>query len=399
MMEGMRRIGTVTALAVVLALSGCAAGAGPAQTPTAASVVPSATPTPTPTPEPLGALSMEQRVGQLFMVGSEVLAPSPETVAAVVDRHAGSIFLHGRTGGGTEAVLGVVAQFTALAPVPPGKPDGTGPTGGIPLWIATDQEGGEVQVIRGPGVDDIPYAIRQADLPDDQLQAAAGGWGAQLAAAGVTMNLAPVADIVTSHDARFDNPPVGALGRQYGYDAPTVQRKAGAFAAGMRSAGILPVFKHFPGLGHVGANTDVTADVIDTTVTADGPDVRVYGPLTQVGPSAVMMSAAVYQNIDPSIPAVFSPTVVGLLRSGVGFDGVIMTDDLSAAAATAAWARADRALMALEAGVDLLLVSADPSVYAEMYDAVLARAYADPAFAAVVDAAATRVIAAKAAHP
>lgn len=204
---------------------------------------------------------------------------------------------------------------------------------------------------------------------------------------------------MTSADTRFDNPPIGALGRQYGYDAPTVAAKAGAFAKGMRSAGILPVFKYFPGLGHVTANTDMTADVVDTTVTADSPDVSVYRPLVAAGPSAVMVSSAIYQGIDAGVPAVFSPAVVGLLRERVGFPGVVFSDDLSAAAATQAWAPADRAITAISAGVDVVLLSADPTVYPEMYDAVLAKAQYDPAFARVVDAAAARVVAAKLAAP
>lgn len=396
----MRRLASVlavaTALATVLVVTGCAA-ASPTPTPTPTATTPS--PTPTPTPDPLAALSLEQRVGQLFMVGTDVSAATPATLSAITDRHAGSIFLHGRTTAGTAPVAAVVAQFTALAPASAGAPDGAGPTGGVRLWVATDQEGGEVQVLRGPGFSDMPYGIRQADLPDDQLQAQAAQWGAELAAAGVDMNLAPVADIVTSQATRFDNPPIGALGRQYGYDAPTVEAKAGAFAEGMRSAGILPVFKHFPGLGHVTANTDTTANVVDTAVTADGPDVSVYGPLTSAGPSAVMVSTAIYQNIDPAGPAVFSPTVVGLVRTTVGFDGVIMTDDLSAAVAAEQWAPADRAIKAISAGVDVVLVSADPTVYPAMYDAVLAKAQSDPAFAKLVDAAAARVVAAKTTAP
>lgn len=398
----MRRVSVLIAAVTVLAMTSCAASA---PMPTgSATPAPSASPTQNPTPEPmtdpLAALSLEQRVGQLFMVGSDVSSATPATISAITDRHAGSIFLHGRTTAGTAPVATVVAQFTALVPAPAGGvPDGAGPTGGVRLWVATDQEGGEVQVLRGPGFDDMPYAIRQADLPDDQLQAKAAQWGAELAAAGIDMNLAPVADIVTSAATRFDNPPIGAFGRQYGYDAATVQAKAGAFAQGMRSAGILPVFKHFPGLGHVTANTDTTANVVDTTVTADGPDVTVYGPLTAAGASAVMMSTATYQHIDAATPAVFSPTVVGLVRGAAGFDGVIMTDDLSAAVAAEQWPPADRAIMALSAGVDVVLVSADPTVYPAMYDAVLAKAQSDPAFAALVDAAAARVVAAKAAHP
>lgn len=392
--SGAGRLGPIgLALAAALMLAGCAATAPPSPTPSpsssAATPTSSPTPTPSPTTDPLAGLSLEERVGQLFMVGTDVASATPDTLAAVTDRHAGSIFLHGRGTAGASAVAGVVGQFTGLVG------GASGPTGGVPLWVATDQEGGEVQVLQGPGFDDIPYAIRQADLSDDQLRAAATTWGQQLAAAGVTMNLAPVADIVTSAATRFDNPPIGGYGRQYGYDAPTVTAKAGAFADGMRAAGILPTFKHFPGLGHVTANTDDTADVVDTTVTADGPDVSVYGPLTQTGPSAVMVSSAIYQNIDGAGPAVFSPTVVGLVRDEVGFDGVILTDDVSAAVAVQAWSPADRAIGALSAGVDLVLVSADPTVFPAMYDAVLAKAQSDPAFAAVVDAAAARIVAAK----
>lgn len=375
------------ATAVLALLVGCASAA-PAPTGSASVPTPTPTATPTPTPDPVAALSLEQRVGQLFMVGTAVTGADPLTLSAVTDRHAGSIFLHGRSTGGVAPIADLVGQFTGLVAA------ADGPTAGIPLWVATDQEGGDVQVLRGPGFSDMPYAIRQADHPD-QLEASATQWGAELASAGVNVNLAPVADIVTSEATRFDNPPIGAMGRQYGYDAPTVQAGAGAFAAGMRASGILPVFKHFPGLGHVTANTDTTVHVVDTTVTADGPDVSVYGPLTAAGPSMVMVSSAIYQNIDPASPAVFSQAVVGLVRGTVGFDGVIITDDMSAATAVTPWVPADRAVLALSAGVDVVLVSADASVYAEMYDAVLAKAQSDPAFAQLVDTACARVLASK----
>ncbi|WP_431803694.1 glycoside hydrolase family 3 N-terminal domain-containing protein [Microbacterium sp. bgisy203] len=403
-MGPLRGLVAVTVLALVTVVAGCVPSVAPSPTaePSRSSVAPAPTPSPIADVDPTAALSLEQKVGQLFMVGTDVQSASPATITAITDRHAGSIFLHGRTTAGADAVAALVGQFTALAPASTARgnaPDGSGPTGGVRLWVATDQEGGEVQVLRGPGFSDMPYAIRQADLPADQLQAQATQWGAELAAAGVDMNLAPVADIVTSHDARFSNPPIGALGRQYGYDAPTVEAGAGAFAAGMRASGILPVFKHFPGLGHVTANTDTTANVHDATVAADGPDVGVYRPLTAAGASAVMVSTAIYDNIDASAPAVFSPRVVSLVRSDVGFDGVIMSDDLSAAAAAQAWAPGDRAVLAVTAGVDLVLVSADPTVYAAMYDAVLAKAQNDPAFAARVDEAAARVVTAKLARP
>jgi beta-N-acetylhexosaminidase len=384
---------TTAALALVLALGAAAIACAPGSTPTTSpSRQPTATPTPTPTPtvDPIAALTIEQRVGQLFMVGTSAQGADPVTLSAIADRHAGSIFLHGRSQAGVDATASVVRSFTSL--VSPAT------TGDEPLWVATDQEGGQVQVLQGPGFDRIPSALAQGTIPPDQLATQAQTWGGQLGMAGVNMNLAPVADIVTSPATARANAPIGALQREYGFDASTVESHAGAFADGMRAAGVVPTFKHFPGLGRVTGNTDFAAGIVDDTVDASAPDVDVYRGLTAgPGVSAVMLSTAIYKKIDPSVPAVFSKTVVtDLLRHEVGFDGVVMTDDMSATAQVKAWSPADRAVLSIQAGVDVVLVSADPSVYAPMYDAVLAKAKADPGFAQQVDDAARRVIEAKA---
>jgi beta-N-acetylhexosaminidase len=111
-----------------------------------------------------------------------------------------------------------------------------------------------------------------------------------------------------------------------------------------------------------------------------------------------MVSSAIYAKIDPSQPAVFSPTVVGILRDGLGFTGITITDDLSGAAQVASVAPGDRAVRTIAAGVDLVLVSHPSGVWAQMVDAVLARAGSDPAFRAKVDAAARRVLRWKQSH-
>jgi len=376
--------GLAASLAAVLALAaGCAPEPRPELSPSPAATTPSATPTAAATPT-AGDLPLDACVGQVLMVGTPVDEISPDAAAAIRDRGVGGLFLHGRSTAGVEATASLVAQFRDLAP-----------DGSPRLWVATDQEGGEVQVLRGPGFDEMPFAIRQADLGPDGLRAAATTWGGQLAAAGIDVNLAPVADIVTSAESRLDNPPIGALGRQYGYDERAVAAGAGAFAEGMRASGVLPTFKHFPGLGRVDANTDYTAEVLDTVVSADSPDVAVYRALTASGPSLVMVGTARYQGIDPDHPAAFSPAVLELLRERVGFDGVVITDDLSAAAAAEIVAPGDRAVEAIAAGVDVVLASADPTVLPAMYDAVAARAASDPAFAEQVRESCGRVLEAK----
>lgn len=371
-----------------LLLAGCVAPASeptpsrPQSSPTANE--PSPAPTPPSAVDPVASMSLEQRVGQLFMVGSAVSDPDPITLEAVSEQHVAGVFLHGRSSAGAAPAADFVRSFTQAHA-----------EGDPPLWVATDQEGGDVQVLSGPGFDDIPTALTQARNDAGTLRADATRWGAQLAGAGVNMNLAPVADIVTSPEAGRQNPPIGALNREYGFDQSSVATKAGAFAAGMRASQVMPTFKHFPGLGRVDRNTDTSAGVVDQTVGADSPDVAVYGALLAEGPAVVMMSTAVYTKIDPSAPAAFSPAAIAILRDQLGFDGVITTDDLSAAAQVKPWSPADRATLSIDAGVDLLLVSADPSVFPEMYQAVLSRARSDEAFAAKVDAAVGRILAAK----
>ncbi len=380
-------------VAALLLLSACAPGPAASRAPsgTAASTpaeasAPSVTPTPTPV-DPIAGLSLAQRVGQLFMVGTPRDSADAGTLAAVADRHVGGVFLHSSPRASAAQTAAVVARFTGLV--------SQGTTGDVPLWIATDQEGGDVQVLYGPGFDPIPSALMQGVMAPATLQKDAATWASQLRSAGVDLNLAPVADIVTSPAVARQNKPIGLLNRQYGYDEKTVAAGAGAFAAGMREEGVMPTFKHFPGLGRTNTNTDF-APAVDTVITASSPDVEVYRSLLAQGPALVMLSTAVYEKIDPAAPAAFSSKIVtGLLRGQLGFDGVVITDDLSAAAAVSRFTPADRAIDAIEAGCDIVLVSSGPALLPEMYDAVLAKAQSDPAFAAQVDAAARRVVVAK----
>jgi beta-N-acetylhexosaminidase len=121
--------------------------------------------------------------------------------------------------------------------------------------------------------------------------------------------------------------------------------------------------------------------------------VDIYRSEIAAGANVVMVSSANYSQLDPGHPAVFSPTVVtGLLRKQLGFTGVVMSDDLSGATQVLAWTPGDRAILAIEAGVDIVLMSKDPAVALPAVDAVVAKAKADPTFAAQVAAAARRVV-------
>ena len=352
----------------------------------AASPAPSATATATATDGALAGWSLEEKVGQLMMVGVDAQAPKQSSNEAVDTHHVGNIFIAGRTTAGSQATQKVISSFTSKV--------GPGTTHATPMLVATDQEGGEVQVLAGSGFSDIPSALDQSAQPRDQLVASARTWGKELADVGVNMNLAPVADLVDI--ARpASNEPIGRWGREYGHDAATVSSQAGAFAEGMQASKVIPTYKHFPGLGRVKDNTDTSAGVVDSTTTrsTDTAVSVIFGAAIAAGAPVIMVSSATYSLIDPSAPAVFSSTIVtDMLRREMGFSGVVITDDVSAAVQVQDVSAGDRAVRAIRAGCDLVLASADPTVAADMVKALIATAQSDPAFAARVDESATRVL-------
>ena len=173
-----------------------------------------------------------------------------------------------------------------------------------------------------------------------------------------------------------------------------VTAAAGTVADGLAAHGVTPTLKHFPGLGRVQENPDKSRDATDDVTTRDDSEVAAFGTLA--GSDAepfVMMSSATYTQIDPSAPAVFSPVVVtDLLREQLGFDGVVISDDIGAAQAVPV---EERAVRYLEAGGTLMLTM-DADLVTEMIDAIVARAESDPAFSATVDAAVRTALTAKA---
>ena len=335
--------------------------------------------------DPLEGWSPEERAGQLIMVGVQTAGPRLASIDAVSTHHVGNVFIAGQTHAGAEAIRGVVDAMTALV--------GPDTTHGTPLLVATDQEGGQVQVLQGSGLSTIPSALEQAAMPAQDLRARALTWGQELADVGVTMNLAPVADLVDIPDPSA-NAPIGAWEREYGNDPATVLDHATAFAQGMEEAGVIAVYKHFPGLGRVGANTDTASDVTDGTTAPSGDAaVSVFADAIGGGARVVMVSSAVYPLIDDSSPAVFSPAVVtDMLRGDLGFTGVVITDDVSAAAQVQEWDPGQRAVRAVRAGCDIVLASGDPSTAIDMVRALVDQARDDPAFADRIDQSAARVL-------
>jgi beta-N-acetylhexosaminidase len=193
------------------------------------------------------------------------------------------------------------------------------------------------------------------------------------------------------------NAPIGALDRELGHDPAAVSAHGLAFIRGMHQAGLAVVVKHFPGLGRVTANTDFAASAVDRVTGADDPYLAPFADAMAGGADMVMVSTALYTRIDAERLAAFSPTVIGLLRDRYGFQGVVVADDLGAAASVQSIPPGKRAVDFVAAGGDLVTVKY-ASLVAPMAAALRARAEADPAFRRQVDAAALRVLEAKSRH-
>lgn len=327
-------------------------------------------------------LSLEEAVGQLYMVGVSTSGLDEATAEAISSNLVGSVVLLGNSTAGADAISQVTRDVAALSP------------DGLPILVAVDQEGGTVQRLQGPGFSAIPPATEQARLAPEELREAARGWGDELADVGVHMNLAPVADVVPP-EKQESNAPIGALRRNYGTDVTATAESVAAFVAGMSDAGVATSLKHFPGLGQVTANTDFDVAVDDAVVPGDA-DWASFVAGIDAGASSVMVSSAIFTRLDPDNEGVFSSTVVtDILREQLGYDRVAIADDLGAAAAVADVPPAERGVRFIEAGGDLV-INADPAIMGPMVQATLDRASEDPAFTQRVRESAARVLALKA---
>lgn len=353
-----------------------------------AAVTSAAAPSPAPTgssnPDAAGCadlaaeLTIAEQVGQLYMVAVSTDGLDEATASALTETHTGSVVLLGNSTAGAAAITAVTADVAALG------------TDTMPVLVAVDQEGGTVQRLKGPGFSDIPTAVQQAELPEGELRDAARGWGEELAAVGVQYNLAPVADVVPE-SRQTSNAPIGALQRNYGNDRAVAARGVAEFTEGMGQAGIATSLKHFPGLGKVTANTDFDV-ATDTDVVPGDEDWSVFTAGIDAGASSVMVSSAVFTNLDPDTEAVFSSLVISdILRGELGFDKVVIADDLGAAAAVADIPASERGTRFIRAGGDLA-INADPTLLKGMVADTLASAEADTGFAAQVAGSAARVL-------
>jgi beta-N-acetylhexosaminidase len=297
--------------------------------------------------------TLERMAAQVVVVPvdqSNIAAATPAVAAG-----AGGVILFG---GHTPQNLN-----TELATLVKQAPDGHPPA------VMSDEEGGDVQRLRDV-VDELGSARWMADhLSTAQIRETAKTLGANMKTLGVTMNLAPVLDL----DGQDISPnKVNADGnRSFGIDPIRTSEAGVAFAQGLQDGGVTPVVKHFPGLGGTVGNTDYVPAHTLPWDQLQGAGLLPFKAAIDAGIPAVMTANAGVPGLT-NLPASLSPDVVKVLREQLHFDGLIMTDTLTAAAVSAnGFSPETAAVAAIGAGVDMVLYGG-PSTGVQRFTAITA---------------------------
>ena len=301
-------------------------------------------------PEPRQLEALLPRLGDLLLVGFDGIQGegNAELGRLLCETRAGGVLLFGRNVVGDRQVgqltRWVTAQALACARRPP--------------FVGVDAEGGRVMRLGAEAGYAPTLSHRElgdaGDLALSELEALR--IGGRLREAGVTWNMAPVVDVGYNPA----NPVIVGAGRSFGGDPARVTAHARAYLAGMRAAGLLTVLKHFP--GHGSSFADSHLGFVDVTDTAR-PELELapYRRLIAEGVVDAIMTAHVFnRRLDHRHPATLSrATITGLLRGELGWGGVVVSDDLRMRAIVRHYGLGEAAVLALDAGVDLLLIGDD----------------------------------------
>jgi beta-N-acetylhexosaminidase len=335
----MRRI-TFLVLAV-WALAACGSSSAAARlspSPTGA-----ASASPSPSPSPTAAWNLDEDVGSIMVLSWTASTPFSQVQHFLAADRIGGVLLFASNFGGTpQGLRKLDDQLQAVA---------SGECLSHPLITMLDQEGGDVT------------NVKAAFAPPWQATMAAGGAAhvhdleqtnaAGLRAAGVALDLAPVADVRT-------NPLDAVIGaRSFGSSTASVAPLVAAAVSGLHDGGVGATIKHFPGLGGAAGDPHVAIPT-DNETAAHWAAVQLpsFQAGVAAGADAVMVTAVYTPNLGAkNVPALFSPQVVGLIRSQLGFNGVIITDSLSMGGIGAKWPLPQAAVLSLAAGNDMILLS------------------------------------------
>ncbi len=329
----------------------------------------------------ISSMNEEELLGQVFMLGWIGTEPSPDIKKWIGERRIGGVKVFTRNVEDLAVLARGIAEMQKLS-----KAAGTG----VPLFIATDQEGGWVRQVKlQTSVSPGNLALGASRLPRDAFLT---GYylGKELAVLGINMNFAPTVDV-------YANPEASVIGpRSFGSDPRETGLLSAAWLAGMRKAGIICVAKHFPGHGSADKDSHGHLPVIDATLdTLRSRDLVPYRILAKEEAPAVMSAHLAFPSILGSLtPSSLSSFFIrDILRGELGFKGIVITDDMEMEGVlNGTYDTPTACRLALEAGNDMVLISHSPLTQEKTWRALLKAMRESPSFASIVKESARRIV-------
>jgi beta-N-acetylhexosaminidase len=315
-------------------------------------------------------ISLEQKIGQLFILGftGDTISPEHPIAQDITKRHLGGVILFDRSLSKSKKANNIVngEQLIQLTASLQEFAD-------VPLLVAVDQEGGQVSRFKSErGFPITPAATELGSYPDLQHTIESAQQTAiMLRNAGVNFNLAPVVDLNVYHE----NPIIGKYGRSFSADPNIVAAHSGAWINEHRRQNVLTCLKHFP--GHGSSRTDSHLGFVDITETWQEAELLPYQQLIINGQAdAIMLGHLFHRNFDEQYPATLSrSTIQKLVRQQLQFEGIVITDDMQMKAITGHYGLEDACCKALAAGADLLIIGNnleyDPLILSKVMETIL----------------------------
>lgn len=294
-------------------------------------------------PYPVPEATLETKIGQMLLVGfgGTALYEGSDTLAAISAGRLGGVVLFGHNISNALQLRGLTSSIQQAA--------------SIPLLITVDQEGGYVSRL-GPWAGVSPNYTAQylGQINDVELTRQQGAVTAGvLRDMGINLNLAPVVDL----NLNPYNPVIGGVQRSYSADPEIVSAHAQATIEAHHERSVGCTLKHFP--GHGSSSADTHLGFVDVTDTWSVTEVAPYTKLIAAHEVDAIMTAHIFNaTLDPDLPATLSkPVITGLLREKLGYDGVVITDDMRMRAISDLYSPEDAVLKAIDAGVDIIAIS------------------------------------------
>ena len=287
--------------------------------------------------------TIPEMTGQMLMSGFEGTTLNPETEDLIRNHHVGGLILFSRNYENPKQLHTLIRDIQDVA---------ASTSTGQPLFISVDQEGGRVARLTEPFTKYPPLCCVGNSQSEDLAYRFGQSLASELMDVGINMDYAPVLDVHTNPD----NPIIGD--RAIASDPETVAKLANSFIKGFRDKGMIPVGKHFPGHGdtHVDSHLDLPT-VNRDAATLDEVELVPFRDTISKGLEVIMTAHVIYTAWDSKNPATFSKTILqDILRQRLGFQGVIMSDDLEMKAVENYFPFDASPRMGIKAGLDMFMI-------------------------------------------